>query len=376
MRKPTFLIERYLILLILLLLAGSSVMAVPVSPGRDSRKPNGPDAQRNAILRKAALATVRIIGGEVDSAGEFQGRNSGSGVIISARGLIITTDHVITNKAGRPFGHLWAGLVDPQNEFVPPNRAVQLKVIARDASLDLALLQIVVRRKSPLDAFPHLALGVSDDLSYGDALTVVGFPTAGGPTTTAVRAGVVGIDESQGWIKVEGSVMQGVSGGAVINERGELVGIPTRVQADQSVPFFDDDDAPVGLVTLGAVGFIRSIESISDFLSRVANGAGLNPPGNPLVQIRGLLVEKGTRQPISGGIVAVLSPNTATPQGIVEQHELLAYGKTEFKGNFLINRRLRPGRYIFKVIHPNFQTLIREFVVSESSADLEIELIR
>ncbi len=327
--------------------------------------------------RKAALATVRIITGEVDQAGEFQGRGSGSGVIISPKGLVITSRHVIANqKSGRIHSQIWAGLVDPRNEFAPPNRALRLKLIADDQSLDLALLQITPRQNAQNATYPHVQLGSTEELSYGSLLTIVGFPAAGGVTTTAVRASVVGLDESQGWIKVEGSVMHGASGGAAINERGELVGVPVKVVADQAVPFFGDNDAPAGIVTLGAVGFIRSVEAISEFLTKVAGQQGQPAVASSAVQVGGVLLEKGTRNPISGAIVAALSPNTATPQGVIQQQELLAYGKSEFKGGFKLNRKLRPGKYIFKVIHPNFQTLIQEFTITPNGADLEIELAR
>jgi S1-C subfamily serine protease len=327
--------------------------------------------------RKAALATMRIITGEVNQTGEFQGRESGSGVIISPKGLVITSRHVIVNqKSGRIHSQIWAGLVDPRNEFAPPNRALRLKLIAEDQSLDLALLQITPRQNAQNVTYPHVQLGSTEELSYGSLLTLVGFPAAGGVTTTAVRASVVGLDESQGWIKVEGSMMQGASGGGAINERGELVGVPVKVVADQAVPFFGDNDALAGVVTLGAVGFIRSVEAISEFLTKVADQQAQPAVASSAIQVGGVLLEKGTHNPISGAIVAVLSPNTATPQGLIQQHELLAYSNSEFKGGFKLNRKLRPGKYIFKVIHPNFQTLIQEFTVTANAADLEIELAR
>jgi S1-C subfamily serine protease len=329
----------------------------------------------NQPIRRAALATVRIITGDVDQNGEFNGRGSGSGVIISPKGLVVTSNHVVTNSAGRAYNQLWAGLVDPRNEFMPPNRAVKLKLLAQDAALDLALLQIVSKHPETAN-FPHVPLGLTDALTYGAALTIVGFPAAGGPTTTALRVSVVGLDDTQGWIKVEGSLLHGASGGAAINERGELLGIASKVQADQAVTLFDENDVPAGLVTLGAVGYIRSVDAISGFLAKVATTANVAAPGKQTVLIGGILREKGTRQPIAGAIIAVLAGNTASPQGVVQQRELLAYGKSEFKGDFKLNRKLRPGKYFFKVIHPNFQTLIQEFVVSPNAADLEIELIR
>lgn len=205
--------------------------AAPIAGRAQDAKPK--PARADAV-QQAVLATVHILTGAMDAAsGEFEGKGSGSGVIISPEGLVLTARHVVFQK-NVPAREVWAGLVDGRNPRLPPTRVKRMKIVAEDAALDLALLRIESKRGGEsAERFPFLRLATSDDLVFGSPLSVVGFPAAGGATTTVTSVNVVGFDARQGWIKVEGSVMQGASGGAAVNERGELVGIASQVAADR-----------------------------------------------------------------------------------------------------------------------------------------------
>jgi serine protease DegQ len=143
-------------------------------------------------------------------------RSLGSGVIVDAeQGLILTNNHVIddadeiaiTLEDGREF----------QAEFVGADRETDLAVIRIDAE-DLA----------------ELPLHDSEQLKVGDFVVAVGNPFGLGQTVTSGivsalgRAGLRGL-EYQNFIQTDASINPGNSGGALVNLRGELVGINTAI---------------------------------------------------------------------------------------------------------------------------------------------------
>lgn len=324
-------------------------------------------------VRDAAFATVKIIGGTAVQ-GSFHGRESGSGVIVSPRGLVVTNHHVISAPSGETYPELWAGLVEPGRDALPPNRAVRLKLLRSDPALDLAVLRLVP--KAAPARFPYLRLAGAPQLGYGTPLTVVGFPVAGGATITAVPVAVVGLDDREDWIKVEGSLMRGVSGGAVVDARGQLVGIPTRVQTDQDVELLDDDNLPVGTVRLGSVGYLRASKAVLRFL---AAGGADSGDELPVLAPAGLLLggdvrDQQTKKPIPGVVVGVLTRDA--PRGEIARRDLLAWARSGFDGTFSVSRALPAGVYQVKVVHPQYQSLVQEVALSADQARFSIELVK
>lgn len=331
------------------------------------------------IEQNTIAATVHIISGKEDGEEGFQGQSTGSGVIINSEGLVLTNYHVVFPNGDKDV-EIWAGLVDTRNGYLPPSQVVKLKVIQADKDLDLALLQIVPKQDSKKKKYPYLSLVSDPELTYGDTLTLVGFPSAGGLTTTVVKTNIIGFDEEEGWIKVEGSVMRGASGGAVVNKRGELVGIATKVAADRS-PLFDEDGLPLGTVLLGTVGFVRSADTIATFINtNGGNGIG-NETGSitskvkdKKIKVKGTVLDKKTNKPIPGTVVAVLAAGLSGKEELV-QGELLAWARTDFNGNFILNRPLKINKYRVKIVHPQYKVLLDDMDLKESN-DFEIMLTR
>lgn len=142
----------------------------------------------------------------------------GSGVIISDDGYIVTNNHVVDKS---------------QKIFVTLNdkREYEAKLVGADPSTDLALLKISDK------GLPYLAYGNSDALRLGEWVLAVGNPYN---LTSTVTAGIVsakgrslGIIQDQyrleSFIQTDAAVNQGNSGGALVNIRGELVGINTAI---------------------------------------------------------------------------------------------------------------------------------------------------
>ncbi len=142
---------------------------------------------------------------------------TGSGVIVDAqKGYVLTANHVVAQ----------ASVVQIKTK---DGRRFFAKLVGRDAATDVALLQV----KDP-DGLKSITLGNSDALEVGDFVIAVGNPFGLGQTVTSGlvsalgRAGLV----KQGYedfIQTDAAINPGNSGGALINLKGELVGINTAI---------------------------------------------------------------------------------------------------------------------------------------------------
>ncbi len=147
-------------------------------------------------------------------------RAGGSGVIISDDGYIVTNNHVIDGAT-----KLRVKLND--------GRTFDAKLIGKDSATDLALLKIDAKD------LPTLAFGSSDDLRLGEWVLAIGSPfdlqstiTAGIVSAKARQLGVIPNDfRIEAFIQTDAAVNPGNSGGALVNTRGELVGINTLIKS-------------------------------------------------------------------------------------------------------------------------------------------------
>lgn len=143
---------------------------------------------------------------------------AGSGVIVDAdQGYIVTNHHVIEN-ANRISVKLKDG------------RQFTAKLIGSDAATDIALLQVKAKR---LTALP---IGNSDQLQVGDFVIAIGNPFGLGQTVTSGIVSALGRsgrsrDKFENFIQTDASINPGNSGGALINTKGELIGINTAIIA-------------------------------------------------------------------------------------------------------------------------------------------------
>lgn len=139
---------------------------------------------------------------------------SGSGVIISADGYIVTNNHVVSEA-----DELLVKLND--------NREFKGRIIGTDEQTDLALIKIEGKN------FPTLPIGNSDDLKLGEWVLAVGNPFN---LTSTVTAGIVsakarsmGANSIESFIQTDAAINKGNSGGALVNAKGELVGINAMI---------------------------------------------------------------------------------------------------------------------------------------------------
>ncbi|MEW4983396.1 MAG: DegQ family serine endoprotease [Cycloclasticus sp.] len=142
----------------------------------------------------------------------------GSGVIVDAKkGLIITNHHVI-DKA------------DKITVTLRDGRSFNAKVVGSDPESDVAVIQIKA------DRLTDLKIADSDKLRVGDFVIAIGNPFGLGQTVTsgivsALGRSGLGIEGYEDFIQTDASINPGNSGGALINLRGELIGINTAIIA-------------------------------------------------------------------------------------------------------------------------------------------------
>ncbi|UNE55178.1 DegQ family serine endoprotease [Bartonella machadoae] len=141
----------------------------------------------------------------------------GSGVIVDPRGLIVTNYHVIKDA-------------DEIKVALSDGREFESKVKLRDEETDIAVLEIDAKGAQ----FPILPLGDSDAVEVGDLVLAIGNPFGVGQTVTSgiVSAQArtrVGISDFDFFIQTDAAINPGNSGGALIDMKGQLIGINTAI---------------------------------------------------------------------------------------------------------------------------------------------------
>jgi Do/DeqQ family serine protease len=141
----------------------------------------------------------------------------GSGVIVDGTGIIVTNNHVIKNGTD-----IRVALSD-KREFAA-------KIILADERTDLAILKIDVGDEE----LPSLKFANSDNLEIGDLVLAIGDPFGVGQTVTsgiisALARTSVSASDYQFFIQTDAAINPGNSGGALVNMRGELIGINTAI---------------------------------------------------------------------------------------------------------------------------------------------------
>ncbi len=148
---------------------------------------------------------------------ERQQSSLGSGVIVSPDGVILTNNHVIANA-------------DEVQVTTTDGRDYNAEVAGTDPESDLAVLRIV----DEVSDLPPLPFGDSGALRLGELVLAVGNPFGVGQTVTmgivsAKGRTSVGIVDYEDFIQTDAAINPGNSGGALVNMRGELVGINTAI---------------------------------------------------------------------------------------------------------------------------------------------------
>ncbi|HUH28847.1 trypsin-like peptidase domain-containing protein [Gelidibacter sp.] len=184
--------------------------------------PDFTEAAANAVHNVVHVKNTTISRAPMTLQDLFMGRNTeraqvgtGSGVIISPDGYIITNNHVITGAQQISIA-------------LNNNRIYTAELIGTDEKTDIALLKIDADEDLPFATF-----GDSDQAKVGEWVLAVGNPFN---LTSTVTAGIISAKSrdlsgvnAQSFIQTDAAVNPGNSGGALVNTRGELIGINTAI---------------------------------------------------------------------------------------------------------------------------------------------------
>ena len=237
----------------------SIVQAAPVAPGSAS----SPPGSFAAAARRASPSVVSVMTSAAPERGGahrgdpwfkryFDGQDgpaagSGSAVIVSADGYLLTNNHVVENA-----GQIEIGLAD--------GRRIAAQVIGTDPDSDLAVLKVA------LSGLPAITFGNADTLQVGDIVLAIGNPFNVGQTVTsgivsAVGRTGLGLNTFENFIQTDAAINPGNSGGALVDANGQLMGINTAIYSRSggsmgigfAIPVSTARQVMEGLITEGVV---------------------------------------------------------------------------------------------------------------------------
>ena len=164
--------------------------------------------QRNPLLNDPLFR--RFFGDELQKATSL-----GSGVIVSPAGYILTNNHVVESA-------------DEIEIAFSDGKKLLAKVVGSDPDTDIAVLRVEAQN------LPAITFGSSENLRVGDIVLAIGNPLGIGQTVTsgivsALGRTGLGINTFENFIQTDAAINQGNSGGALVDARGNLVGINTAI---------------------------------------------------------------------------------------------------------------------------------------------------
>ena len=215
------------------------------------------EEQLRHLYEAVGPAIVSVTGPSTRGGG--QGTSSASGIVIDGNGHVLTNNHVVEGLRGQIEVVLAGG------------RRVPVEVLGRDPGNDLAVLKV----DAPGGQLPVAPLGDSSLVRPGDLAVAIGNPVG---LERAITVGVIsGLDRNLGrsgsrralrqLLQTDAAINPGNSGGALLNSRGEVVGINTAIDASQG-----------RLPSFGGIGYAVPINTALRYLERMKNGEVIEHP--------------------------------------------------------------------------------------------------
>jgi Do/DeqQ family serine protease len=259
--------------------AGATVPAVAnISSTQVMRRPNAPFANDPFFQY--------FFGSPEDFFGSGRAESSlGSGVVVSSDGYILTNHHVVAGESGQ----ISARQLPEITVALSDKRELKAEIVGVDAATDLALLKVKARN------LPTMPWGDSSKLKVAEWVLAIGNPFQLNQTVTlgivSALGRRVGINAYEDFIQTDAAINPGNSGGALVNARGELIGINTAIFSQsggyQGIGFavpsnlarrVIDDFLKYGAVRRGTIGFVEFApltSQLADQLGIRANQGGV-----------------------------------------------------------------------------------------------------
>jgi putative serine protease PepD len=208
------------------------IAQAPVQPGPAAQLPDG------SVEQVAAKVMPSVVKLRVDMGGQG---DEGSGVVLSADGLILTNNHVVAPAAGGDQGAQPASTGSPDGGgptttvTFSNGQTVPFTVVGTDPAGDLAIV-----RAQGVSGLTPITMGSSKDVKVGEQVVAIGSPLGlQGTVTTgivsALNRPVAAGDEPGGNVTVldaiqtDAAINPGNSGGALVNMKGELIGVNSAI---------------------------------------------------------------------------------------------------------------------------------------------------
>ncbi|WP_176083461.1 DegQ family serine endoprotease [Martelella sp. HB161492] len=200
----------------------------------------------------------------------------GSGVIVGSDGTIITNNHVIAGA-------------DQIKVALSDGREFPCTVLLKDDRYDLAVLKIDVK-----EALPTIDIGNSDDVEVGDIALAIGDPFAVGQTVTSgIISGLARNSVNDGefgfFLQTDAAINPGNSGGALLNMKGQLIGINTAIFSKGGGSNGIGFAIPANMVKV----FLAAAESGEKSFERPYVGASFGPVSSDIAEAVGLTTPRG-----------------------------------------------------------------------------------
>jgi len=278
----------------------------------------------------------------------------GSGVIISDKGYIVTNNHVIQNS-------------DEVVIVLNDKREYDARVIGTDPTTDIALLKVEANGLMPLQ------FGNSDELRLGEWVLAIGNPynltstvTAGIVSAKARNFGLMRAQEFgiESFIQTDAAVNPGNSGGALINTRGELVGINTAIASRTGAYNGYSFAVPVSIVEKVVTDLMEYGEVQRAIL------------GVEIATVSAELAAEYELDEIAGVYVAGVRPDGAAREaGIREGDVIISVDDTRVNSSAELQEtvsKYRPGQKVVVVVRRNGQAKQFDVVLRNLEGSTEI----
>jgi Do/DeqQ family serine protease len=240
-------------------------------------------------------------------------RGLGSGVIVSPDGYILTNNHVIDNA-------------DDIQIDLTDGRTLEAKLIGSDEPTDLAVLKVEATDLHPL------TLGDSEAVQVGDVVLAVGNPLGLGQTVTmgiiSAKGRHTDSDSYEEFLQTDAPINHGNSGGALVNTRGELVGINSQIAS------VSDGNIGIGFaIPANMAKRVMTDLRTTGKVRRGQLGVGIQEVTSDLAESLGL-------NKVTGAIVTSVTPGSAADRaGLQREDVIVAFnGKPVDDVNGLRNR--------------------------------------
>ena len=305
-------------------------------------------------------------------------RPRGSAVIVRKDGLVITNFHVIArDRSTKTFDEIFLNLPsDLSADAAKAPRQLKLKIVLTNQERDLALLRVLPDKPETPVELPFIVLGDSYKVELLDDVFIIGFPEKGG-TTITVNPGVVeGKDALDDWIKTNGRLLHGNSGGAAVNSEGKLIGVPTRVVVDSDAE-----------KTYGSVGYLRPAHLVAAMISNYqeAEMKAAQAPVPPVVatpnatptneaRAMGVVVVRGVVKSAAGKPLAGVRVGLLLVGKEVAASNLITWGGSNADGQFTLEKPVPPGRYNLRARVIGYEAYSLDLDLSSASVPITIEL--